>query len=85
MEYLRGPLYLDIAGKGLGLVGVLLMILGQGEWFIVGVIVVVTGVLCGAWSMVVVRRMRSPSGFTGPTYFRARNPEDNAEDSGRNP
>jgi hypothetical protein len=58
MEYLRGPLYLDVASKGLCLVGVALMIFGQGGWFTAGVVAVVTGVLIGAWSMVVVRRVR---------------------------
>jgi drug/metabolite transporter (DMT)-like permease len=58
MEYLRGPLYLDIASKGLCLAGVVLMIFGQGGWFAVGVFAVVIGVLFGAWSMVAARRMR---------------------------
>jgi uncharacterized membrane protein YhaH (DUF805 family) len=57
MEDLRGPLYLEIVAKGLCLVGVLLMIFGQGGWFIGGVAAVVIGVLLGAWSMVVVRRL----------------------------
>jgi hypothetical protein len=58
MEYLKGPLYLDVAAKGLCLVGVVLMIFGQGGWFAAGVLAVVIGVLFGAWSMVAVRRMR---------------------------
>ena len=58
MDYLRGPLYLDIAAKSLCLVGVALMIFGQGGWFAAGVVAVVIGVLFGAWSMVAVRRMR---------------------------
>lgn len=58
MEYLRGPLYLDVAGKGLCFVGVAMMILGRDGWFIGGVVAVVIGVLCGALSMVAVRRMR---------------------------
>ena len=58
MDYLRGPLYLDVASKGLCLVGVVLMIFGQGGWFAAGVAAVVTGVLFGAWSMVAARRMR---------------------------
>lgn len=53
MEYLRGPLYLDIAAKGLCFVGVVMMIFGQGGWFIA----VVIGVVCGALSMVAGRRM----------------------------
>jgi drug/metabolite transporter (DMT)-like permease len=58
MDYLRGPLYLDVASKGLCLVGVVLMIFGQGGWFAAGVAAVVIGVLFGAWSMVAARRMR---------------------------
>lgn len=57
MEYLRGSLYLDIAAKGLCFVGVVMMIFGQGGWFIGGVIAVVIGVVCGALSMVAGRRM----------------------------
>ena len=58
MDYLKGPLYLDIAAKGLCFVGVVMMIFGQGGWFIGGVIAVVLGVVCGALSMVAGRRMR---------------------------
>lgn len=58
MEYLRGPLYLDVAAKGLCLVGVVMMIFGQGGWFIGGVVAVVIGVLFGAWSMIAVRQTR---------------------------
>jgi drug/metabolite transporter (DMT)-like permease len=58
MEYLKGPLYLDIAAKGLCFVGVVMMIFGQGGWFIGGVTAVVIGVVCGALSMVAGRRMR---------------------------
>jgi CHASE2 domain-containing sensor protein len=58
MDFLRGPLYLDITAKGLCLVGVAMMIFGHGGWFTAGVITVVLGVLVGAWSMVVGRRMR---------------------------
>jgi hypothetical protein len=58
MDYLRGPLYLDAASKGLCLVGVGLMIFGQDGWFTAGVAAVVIGVLFGVWSMVAVRRMR---------------------------
>ena len=58
MELLRGPLYLDIAAKGLGLLGVALMIFGRGAWFIAGVVTVVVGVLIGGWSMVVGRKAR---------------------------
>jgi drug/metabolite transporter (DMT)-like permease len=58
MDYLRGPLYLDVASKGLCLVGVLLMIFGQAGWFAAGVGAVVIGVLFGAWSMVAARRIR---------------------------
>ena len=41
MELLRGPLYLDIAAKGLGLLGVALMIFGRGAWFIAGAVAAV--------------------------------------------
>jgi type IV secretory pathway VirB2 component (pilin) len=58
MDYLRGPLYLDVASKGLCLAGVMMMIFGQGGWFAAGVVAVVVGVLFGAWSMVAGRRMR---------------------------
>lgn len=58
MEFLRGSLYLDITAKGLGLIGVALMIFGRDGWFIVGVVLVVIGVLVGGWSMVAARRLR---------------------------
>ena len=58
MEFLRGALYLDITAKGLGLIGVAMMIFGQGGWFTVGVVLVVIGVLAGGWSMVAARRLR---------------------------
>jgi type IV secretory pathway VirB2 component (pilin) len=58
MEFLRGPLYLDVAAKGLCFVGVLLMIFGRDGWFTAGVITVVLGVLFGAWELFAVRKMR---------------------------
>lgn len=58
MEFLRGPLYLDVASKGLCLAGVALMIFGSDSWFAAGVVTVVIGVLLGAWEMFVVRKMR---------------------------
>jgi hypothetical protein len=64
MEFLRGPLYLDVAAKGLCFVGVALMIFGRGGWFTAGVITVVLGVLAGAWELFAVRRMR-PRGWDG--------------------
>ena len=64
MEFLKGPLYLDIAAKGLCLVGVVLMIFGRDGWFTAGVVAVVLGVLFGAWEMVVVRKIR-PRGWYG--------------------
>ena len=64
MEFLKGPLYLDIAAKGLCFVGVALMIFGRGGWFTAGVVTVVLGVLFGALEMVVVRKMR-PRGWDG--------------------
>ena len=69
MEYLRGPLYLDIAAKGLSLAGVGLMIFGRGIWFTVGIFLVFIGVLIGAWTMVAARRVRSPSGPARPAPF----------------
>ncbi|MDQ0819577.1 hypothetical protein QFZ79_001867 [Arthrobacter sp. V4I6] len=78
MDYLRGPLYLDIAAKGLCLVGILLMIFGQGGWFAVGVFAMVFAVLFGAWAVVAVRRMGSPNGFSGVALLRARTPKDDA-------
>jgi type IV secretory pathway VirB2 component (pilin) len=83
MDYLRGPLYLDIATKGLCLVGVLLMIFGQGGWFTVGVFAVAVGVLFGAWSLVAARRMGSRSGRSGAALLRAHPPENDVrEDDG---
>jgi hypothetical protein len=64
MEFLRGPLYLDVAAKGLCFVGVLLMIFGRGGWFTAGVITVVLGVLFGAWELFAVRKLR-PRGWDG--------------------
>jgi hypothetical protein len=83
MDYLRGPLYLDIAAKGLCLVGVLLMIFGPGGWFTVGVFAVAVGVLFGAWSLVTARRMAARSGFSGAA-FRARSPRDGTRDDDGN-
>ena len=68
MDYLRGPLYLDVAAKGLCLVGVVMMIFGRGGWFTAGVAAVVIGVLFGAWSMVAVRRMRRKSTDPQPEH-----------------
>jgi hypothetical protein len=85
MDYLRGPLYLDIASKSLCLVGVLLMIFGPGAWFTVGVFAVVLGVLFGAWSLVAARRMGSRSGLSGAALFRARPPENDARGDDGNP
>ena len=84
MDYLRGPLYLDIAAKGLCLVGVLLMIFGPGGWFPVGVFAVAVGVLFGAWSLVTARRMAARSGFSRAALFRARPPRDDARDDDGN-
>lgn len=64
MKYLRGPLYLDIAAKGLGLLGVALMIFGKGGWFFAGVVTVVLGVLLGGLSMLAGRKAR-PRGWDG--------------------
>jgi hypothetical protein len=75
MDYLRGPLYLDVAAKVLCLAGVLLMIFGPGGWFTVGVFAVAVGVLFGAWSLVSARRMAPSSGFSSAAPFRARPPE----------
>ena len=78
MEYLRAPLYLDIAAKGLSLGGIALMIFGQGGWFTLGVVVVFIGVLLGAWAMVAARRVRSPNGPARPAPFGAWNRRDGA-------
>lgn len=80
MDYLRGPLYLDVAAKGLCLAGVLLMIFGPGGWFTVGVFAVAVGVLFGAWSLVAARRMASRSGFSRAALFRERPPENDVAD-----
>jgi drug/metabolite transporter (DMT)-like permease len=69
MENLRGPLYLDVAAKGLSLAGVVMMVFGQGGWFTVGLSLVFIGVLIGACAMVAVRRVRSPIGPARPTLF----------------
>jgi drug/metabolite transporter (DMT)-like permease len=69
MEHLRGPLYLDVAAKGLSLAGVVMMVFGRGGWFVAGLFLVFMGVLIGAWGMVAVRRVRSPSGPARPAPF----------------
>ena len=76
MGHLRGPLYLDIAAKGLCLAGVALMIFGRDGWFTVGVFVVVIGVLIGAWAVVAVRGVRPPGGPSRPAPFGAWNRRD---------
>jgi hypothetical protein len=78
MEYLRGPLYLDAAAKGLALAGILVMIFGDGGWFTVGIVMVFIGVLAGVWAMFAARRVRSPSGPARPAPFRAWNRGDAA-------
>ena len=82
MEHLRGPLYLDVAAKGLCLVGVALMIFMQDGWFTAGVFIVLIGVLIGAWAMIAVRRVRSPGGAARPAPFGARNRRDASERDG---
>ena len=83
MGYLNGPLYLDIASKGMSLAGVMLMIFGQGPWFTVGVFAVFVGVLLGAGAMVAVRRVRAPSGPSRSAFFGAWNRRGGAaEDDG---
>ena len=69
MEHLRGPLYLDIAAKGLSLVGVVMLVFARDGWFTVGLFVVFIGVLIGAWAMVAVRRVRAPTGPARPAPF----------------
>ena len=64
MEFLRGPLYLDAAAKGLCFAGVVLMIFGRDGWFTAGVIAVVLGVLFDAWELLAVRKVR-PRGWDG--------------------
>lgn len=75
MEYLKGPLSLDIAVKGLCLAGVVLMVFAQGGWFIVGVFAVFIGMLIGAWAMVAARRTRSLRGPIRSGTFRRADPE----------
>ena len=69
MEHLKGPLYLDIAAKGLSLAGIGLMFFGQGDWFAAGILLVFIGVLIGTWAMVTARRVRAPSGPARPAPF----------------
>jgi energy-coupling factor transporter transmembrane protein EcfT len=69
MEHLRGPLYLDVAAKGLCLAGVLVMVFGHGGWFTAGLFLVFIGVMIGAWAMVAARRVRSPTGPARPAPF----------------
>jgi drug/metabolite transporter (DMT)-like permease len=71
MEHLRGPLYLDVAAKGLSLAGVVMLIFGHDGWFTVGLFLVFIGVLIGAWAMVAVRRVRAPTGPARPARFGA--------------
>jgi hypothetical protein len=69
MEHLKGPLYLDVAAKGLTLAGIVMIVFGPGGWFTVGLSLVFIGVLIGTWAMVAVRRVRSPSGPARPAPF----------------
>lgn len=69
MENQRGSLYLDVAAKGLSLVGVVMMAFGHGGWFTVGLSLMFIGVLIGACAVVAVRRVRSPAGPARPTLF----------------
>ena len=62
-------MYLDVAAKGLSLAGIVMMVFGHGGWFTVGLSLVFVGVLIGAWAMVAVRRVRSPSGPARPVPF----------------
>ncbi|WP_248762197.1 hypothetical protein [Pseudarthrobacter sp. SSS035] len=58
MDSPKVQLYLDITAKGLCLLGVALMIFGQGGWFYVGVATVVLGVLFIGVSLVATRNLR---------------------------
>ena len=84
MEYLRGPLYIDIAAKALSLTGIGFMILGQGGWFTAGVFLVFIGALTVAWAMVTARRVRSPRGPARPVPFGAWNRGSGAAEEGKN-
>jgi len=84
MEYLKGPLYLDIAAKGLCLAGVALMVFGQGSWFIVGVFAVFIGMLIGAWAMVAARRTRSLGDHPAQAPLGARTRRDGGAKEGGN-
>ncbi len=79
-----GPLYLDIAAKGLCLAGVGLMIFGQGGWFTVGIFAVFLGVLIGAWAMLAARRTRPPGGHSGTALFGGRPRRDGPSEEGGN-
>lgn len=58
MDNPKVQLYLDIAAKGLCLLGAALMIFGRGGWFYVGVATVVIGVLFVGASLVATRKLR---------------------------
>ena len=69
MEHLRGPLYLDVAAKGLSLAGIVMMVVGHGGWFTAGLFLVSLGVLIGVGAMAAVRRVRPPTGPARPVPF----------------
>jgi hypothetical protein len=84
MEHLRGPLYLDVAAKGLSLAGIGMMVFGHGGWFTAGLFLVFFGVLIGAWAMMAVRHVRSPTGPARPAPFgpwgrRGRSPDEKTD------
>ncbi|MCO4253954.1 hypothetical protein [Pseudarthrobacter cellobiosi] len=58
MDSPKVQLYLDITAKGLCLLGVALMIFGQGGWFYVGVATVVLGVLFIGATLMATRNLR---------------------------
>ena len=76
---------MDVAAKGLCLLGVALMIFMQDGWFTVGVFIVLIGVLIGAWAMIAVRRVRSPGGPARPAPFGAWNRRDATAERDENP
>ncbi|MDQ0676004.1 hypothetical protein QFZ36_003565 [Pseudarthrobacter siccitolerans] len=54
----KAQLYLDIAAKGLCILGAALMIFGRGAWFYAGVATVVLGVLFIGGSLMATRTLR---------------------------
>lgn len=58
MDSPKVQLYLDIAAKGLCILGAALMIFLRGGWFYVGVVAIVLGVLLMGGSLFASRNLR---------------------------